>query len=298
MSLRKEDDDDSIFDPLSKNIQPELADLFVYLQNVPYKEYEYAKKHYVGYHSTSLAEKHLLKISEEDPVGLVQQTTWRLLRSYPDGLRQGSSNPDPIHAWNFGIQMVAVNHQSEDDTMAMYYGKFLDNGGCGYLLKPDYLINAQDTEFNPWDSHSRYARPQHVSITIISGQFLPRSSTKSSDITDPYVRISTHGLPCDNNKGKTNSIDNNGFDPNWNETFQFRIKFPQMCLVYFAVMDYDKTSEDDRVAYFTSPLTMLQTGYRHIHLRGNNGDKTYSTLFVYIDIQSDTDNEIDSTTRL
>ena len=28
-------------------------------------------------------------------------------------------------------------------------------------------------------------------------------------------------------------------------------------------------------------------GYRHIHLRADNSDQTYSTLFVHVDIQRD-----------
>jgi len=34
---------------------------------------------------------------------------------------------------------------------------------------------------------------------------------------------------------------------------------------------------------------MIQTGYRHIYLRANNNDTTYSTLFVHVDIQREDD---------
>ncbi len=209
-----------------------------------------------------MAENHFYKSAHTDPIGLVQQTAWRLLRLYPGGLRQDSSNPNPIPAWNFGIQMVALNYQNQDDMMALCYGKFLDNGACGYLLKPNYLINAQQIEFNPLNCPIDYDYPQTLTITIISGQFLPRSNLKTSDIPDPYVKISTHGLPCDEQIRKTKVIDNNGFDPIWNETFQFRIRFPQMCLIYFSIIDYDVLTHDDRLAYFCSPVTMIQTGNR------------------------------------
>ncbi|CAF5104801.1 unnamed protein product, partial [Rotaria sp. Silwood1] len=97
-----------------------------------------------------------------------------------------------------------------------------------------------------------------LTITIISGQFLPRSSLTTKDIPDPYVRISTHGLLCDQQTQQTQTIDNNGFDPMWNETFEFRIRFPQMCLIYFSVLDYDMMSGDDRIAYYSAPVTMIQ----------------------------------------
>ena len=156
--------------------------------------------------------------------------------------------------------MVALNYQNDDDMTALCHGKFLDNGGCGYILKPDYLRHAEDTQFNPWDIGMNFDHSQTVTITIISGQFLPRSNLKSSDIPDPFVRLSTHGMRCDEHVVRTRVINNNGFDPIWNELFRFRIKFPQMCLIYFCVMDYDVITNNDRLAYFCSPITMLQTG--------------------------------------
>lgn len=180
--------------------------------------------------------------------------------------------------------MVALNYQNDDDMIALNHGKFLDNGNCGYILKPDYLFT---TNFNPWNCQIDFNDSQILTITIISGQFLPRSTIKTSDIPDPYIRISTHGLSCDEQIQKTKVIDNNAFDPIWNETFKFSIKFPQMCLIYFSVMDHDALTQDDRIAYFCSPITMIQTGYRHIHLRANNSDSIHSTLFVYIDIKHD-----------
>lgn len=245
------------------------------------------------FQSSSLEEDNLLKHAQEDPIGLIHQTTWRLLRVYPGGIRQDSSNPDPTHAWNFGVQLAALNFQNDGDMMSLNYGKFLDNGGCGYVLKPNYLLNAEQTDFNPWTCQVNYDRPLTLTLTIISGQFLPRSSLKSSDIPDSYVRISTHGLPCDQSEHQTHVIENNGFDPLWNETFHFRIRYPQMCLLYLSVMDNDPLSTDDRLGFFCAPMKLIQRGYRHIHLRAHNNDITYSTLFVHVDIQHD-DNKDDS----
>ncbi len=205
-------------------------------------------------------EKHLIKLSEEDPVRLVQQTTWRILRSYPGGIRQDSSNQDPVRSWNVGVQMCAVNYQNSDDEMALYYGKFLDNGGCGYILKPSYLINSHVTEFNPWHSLNNLDDHLNIIVTVVSGQFLPRSNSKTKDIPDPYIQITTRGVPCDDKVHKTRTVNNNGFDPIWNEAFEFRIRFPQMCLMYFSAIDYDPMSKDDRMAYFCAPVTMIQPG--------------------------------------
>ncbi len=222
------------------------------------------------FHSSSLSEKQCERAVRSDPIGFIKQTEKCLLRMYPDGLRQDSSNPNPINAWNFGVQMVALNYQNDDQMMALCYGKFLDNGSCGYVLKPNYLTDIQKSKFNPFDYSIKPTKeffskdileyPQRLIITIISAQFLGRSSERTDDIPDPYVVVSTHGILCDQQICKTKFIENNGFNPVWNETFQFDIYFPQMCLVRFDVYDYDVFSRDDRLAYYCLPMTTMQTG--------------------------------------
>lgn len=183
---------------------------------------------------------------------------------YPDGLRQDSSNPNPIYPWNFGVQLVAVNHQTKDDLMALYYGKFRDNGGCGYVLKPKYLIDSAENVYNPLDLAACMHLDilHYVTITIISAQFLSRSVDDRSDIPDPYIMVSTHGLSCDCHSQRTRFVEDNGLNPIWNETFRFCIRFPHMCIVRFDVYDYDVFSRDDRLAYFSLPMLTMQTGRR------------------------------------
>lgn len=241
------------------------------------------------YHSSSLVESRFEKFSRENPSSLILQTNWRIIRTYPGGFRQDSSNANPVNAWNYGIQMAALNFQNEDDIMPLCHGKFLDNGGCGYVLKPNYLIHADQTQYNPLNSQLELEDPQILTMTVISAQFLSRSNTNTSDIPDPYVMIAIHGLPCDQQMQRTKAIENNGLDPIWNETFTFSIKYPQMALVYFSVYDYDAFTRNDKLAHFCLPLTMIQTGYRHVHLRALNNNPIHSTLFVHIDLQNAND---------
>src|SRR5690348_6822145 len=102
-------------------------------------------------HSANISENDFNRIVQNNPMSLIKQTTTNSLRMYPDGLRQDSSNPNPINAWNCGIQMVALNYERDDSIMSLLYGKFIDNGGCGYILKPEYLIDIDKTEFNPFN---------------------------------------------------------------------------------------------------------------------------------------------------
>ncbi|CAF1351648.1 unnamed protein product [Rotaria sordida] len=279
---------------LLRVIDHDLSKLFVYLQNVPYCEYECAKQYYSYFHSANISEKVFNRIVQSNPMSLIQQTTTNSLRMYPDGLRQDSSNPNPINAWNCGVQMVALNYETDDSIMSLLYGKFIDNGGCGYILKPEYLTDIDKTKFNPFNYLIKLLSlpeninecPQHLTIKIISGQFLSQSNVLTNNIPNLSVTVSTHGIPCDQQPQKTKIIENNGFDPIWNETFQFDIDFPKMCLVCFDVNNYNKNTKKDRFAYFCLPMTTIQTGYRHIHLRAKNNNPTYSTLFIHVAIEN------------
>ena len=77
-----------------------------------------------------------------------------------------SSNFDPSPCWGAGCQMVALNYQTPGLEMQLNDGKFLDNGGCGYVLKPLFLRRS-DAVPDP---------PVRLSLHIISAQNLPRVS--------------------------------------------------------------------------------------------------------------------------
>lgn len=61
-------------------------------------------------------------------------------RVYPGMRRIDSSNYDPVRIWNAGVQMAALNYQTPDRPMQLNQGKFLENGGSGYLLRPEFMF--------------------------------------------------------------------------------------------------------------------------------------------------------------
>jgi hypothetical protein len=65
-----------------------------------------------------------------------------LMRVYPGMFRLDSSNFGPQKVWNAGVQMVALNTQTWGKPMALHAAKFEDNGGCGYVLKPAWLLGS------------------------------------------------------------------------------------------------------------------------------------------------------------
>ena len=44
--------------------------------------------------------------------------------------------------WNVGSQMAALNFQTGDKPMQLKNAKFMQNGGCGYVLRPEFMFEA------------------------------------------------------------------------------------------------------------------------------------------------------------
>ncbi|KAK3409793.1 hypothetical protein EUGRSUZ_J01884 [Eucalyptus grandis] len=96
----------------------------------------------------SLSEQELEEISKENGQDLVRFTQKNLLRIYPKGTRFDSSNYNPLLGWMHGAQMVAFNMQGYGKYLWIMEGMFKANGQCGYVKKPDFLLD-KDHIFDP-----------------------------------------------------------------------------------------------------------------------------------------------------
>ncbi|KFW04686.1 1-phosphatidylinositol 4,5-bisphosphate phosphodiesterase delta-4, partial [Fulmarus glacialis] len=186
----------------------------------------------------------------------VRHNAWQLTRIYPSGMRTDSSNYSPQEMWNVGCQIgwfslpsrarspscpepfpkKALNFQTAGTEMDLCDGLFSQNGRCGYVLKPPFMRD-EETVFNPSDPGS-WEGPGPITLTIqvISGQQLPKvANSKDGAVIDPLVRVEIHGVPADQAHQETKYIENNGFNPRWDETLQFQLHVPELALVRFVV---------------------------------------------------------------
>uniref|UniRef100_A0A3Q4AQ27 Phosphoinositide phospholipase C n=1 Tax=Mola mola TaxID=94237 RepID=A0A3Q4AQ27_MOLML len=274
----------SIEDPPCK-MSRELSDLVIYCKSVHFHGFQHARLHRKCYEMSSFSESKAKKLAKEAGTDFVQYNMRQLSRIYPSGLRTDSSNYNPQEMWNMGCQIVALNFQTAGLEMDLNDGLFRQNGCCGYVLKPDFMRNA-NTQFSPDKPEERHDyKPLRLSIQVISGQQLPKVNQKEGSIVDPLVRVEIYGSPPDQTKEETRYINNNGFNPVWNETLNFVIHTPELALVRFVVEDHDKTSRNDFIGQFTLPFGCIQTGYRHIHLLSKDGTAIPpSSLFVNVSI--------------
>jgi len=72
--------------------------------------------------------------------------------------------------------------------LLLNYGRFEDNGACGYVLKPEFM-RSQDTTF---DCHKplQKSASRLLTVRVISGFVLPKKTGDHIEsILDPYIKV-------------------------------------------------------------------------------------------------------------
>uniref|UniRef100_A0A669CCY9 Phosphoinositide phospholipase C n=1 Tax=Oreochromis niloticus TaxID=8128 RepID=A0A669CCY9_ORENI len=169
----------------------------------------------------------------------------QLSRIYPSAYRIDSSNFNPQFYWNVGCQLGTFNPFSDDPLPA-------------------------------------YPKKQLI-LKIISGQQLPKPPDSMlgdrGEIIDPFVEVEIIGLPVDCCKEQTRVVDDNGFNPVWEETLTFTLHMAEVALVRFLVWDHDPIGRDF-IGQRTVAFTSLMPGYRHVYLEG----LTEASIFVHMSV--------------
>ncbi|XP_031223823.1 1-phosphatidylinositol 4,5-bisphosphate phosphodiesterase delta-4 [Mastomys coucha] len=268
---------------------PDLSALVVYLRTVPFCSFTHSKENYHIYDISSFSESKAKNLIKEAGNEFVQHNARQLCRVYPSGLRTDSSNFNPQEYWNVGCQMVAMNMQTAGSAMDICDGLFRQNGGSGYVLKPEFLRDTQSS-FNPERPISLY-KAQILVVQVISGQRLPKvDKTKETIVVDPLVKVELFGVPEDTNEQETSYVENNGINPYWGETFCFRIQVPELAMLRFVVKDYSRTSRNNFIGQYTLPWTCMKQGYRHVSLLSKDGTSLHpASIFVNTCMQEDLD---------
>uniref|UniRef100_A0A3Q1JHI2 Phosphoinositide phospholipase C n=1 Tax=Anabas testudineus TaxID=64144 RepID=A0A3Q1JHI2_ANATE len=228
---------------------------------------------------SSLSETKAHQVMQQKASSFIHFNQRQLSRIYPSSYRVDSSNFNPQPFWNSGCQLVALNYQSEGRVLQLNRAKFYSNGNCGYVHKPACMCEGA---FNPnlEDPLPGQMKKQLV-VKIISGQQLPKPKDSMmgdrGEIIDPFVEVEIIGLPVDCNKEQTRVVDDNGFNPMWEETLVFTVHMPELALVRFLVWDHDPIGQDF-IGQRTIAFNSMMPGYRHVYLEGMEE----ASIFVHV----------------
>lgn len=245
----------------------------------------------------SINEASAKKLCRKHALAVIAHTRTQIMRTYPAGLRIDSSNFNPVFFWSFGIQMVALNYQTEDAPMHINKAMFEENGNVGYVCKPDVMWNSKHLmyrRFNPLEKEFDGLHTAQIVINIVSGQYI----NLVKPLCSCYVEVEIIGIPVDCSKKKTKTVKKNAFNPIWNETFRFKVNFYDLSFLRFTVFDSDSNL---LLGQRVLSLKCLRPGYRHVRLKtATNQPLNMSSLFVYSKVEEENfdrvvaDNEIQS----
>lgn len=240
--------------------------------------------HLPCYQCSSINENTAKKLCRKQALGVVAHTQTQLMRTYPAGMRIDSSNFNPVIFWSFGLQMAALNYQTEDTPMQLNTAMFEISGKCGFVSKPSVMWDRSHVmyrRFNPWDKEFDGLHSSQIIINIVSGQYVGNNNVNLST----YVEVEIIGIPVDCNKQKTKVVHKNALNPIWNDTFHFRVMFQDLAFLRFTVID---ATSNHLLAQRILPLKCLRPGYRHLRLRSpQNKALNMSTLFIYSRVEEE-----------
>lgn len=179
-------------------VAKEMSDLIIYFRSVPFREKEWLFYEMSSFSETK-AEKYMLQQCTSIVLDYHRK---QISRVYPKGQRIDSSNFNPVPFWGVGSQMVAMNYQTPDKAMQLNLAKFRDNGGCGYILKPEFM---DSDDYDPYDPNTLVnVEPKLISIRIIAARHLCRSGR---NVNSPLVELELVGASYDSGvKHRTKAV--------------------------------------------------------------------------------------------
>ncbi|GAV91847.1 C2 domain-containing protein/PI-PLC-Y domain-containing protein/PI-PLC-X domain-containing protein/efhand_like domain-containing protein [Cephalotus follicularis] len=230
----------------------------------------------------SLSEQALEKAATSHGADVVRFTQKNIIRVYPKGTRFNSSNYKPVLGWMHGAQMIAFNMQGYGKSLWLMHGMFRANGGCGYVKKPDFLMQRgpPNEVFDP-KRETIVMTTLKVKVYMGDGWRLDFSHTHFDAYSPPdfYTKLYIVGVPADCAKRKTKIVEDD-WSPVWDEEFTFPLRVPELALLRIEVREYDMSEKDDFGGQTCLPVSELRPGIRSVPLYDKKGEKLKSVRLL------------------
>ena len=105
-----------------------------------------------------------------------------------------------------------------------------------------------------------------LGVQVMAARYLSRKSGRGI-LFSPFVEVEINGADYDNAKYKTKSVSDNGFNPDWNDSFDFQIHNPDLAILRFVIYDVDIFGDANFIGQYSVPVRCIRHGYRSIPLK-------------------------------
>lgn len=289
-----------------------LSELGVYTRGFSFKSLDQPEAQ-MPTHIFSVSERSLMDVIEKRASDLFRHNQHFLMRTYPSGMRIGSSNVDPPAFWRKGVQVVALNWQKWDEGMMLNEGMF--SGSGGWILKPEgyrgerpvaTTDNAPSAALSKGEIATVLPNPQvihqtlHLKISVLAAQDLPlpEKGDKESSFR-PYLKVEVHTEPhfsiqakleksgkAKEGEYKAKTKPKKGIHPDFGgELLEFNDVpgvTPELAFVRFLIKD-DEFGHDPLAAWACIRLDRLRNGYRFLKFMDNQGVASQGTLLIKVE---------------
>ncbi|CAN7067298.1 unnamed protein product [Brassica rapa subsp. trilocularis] len=235
-----------------------------------------------GIRRLSLREQNFKKATEMYGTQVIEFTQKNLLRIYPKATRVTSSNYKPFSGWMYGAQMVAFNMQGYGRALWMMHGMFRSNGGCGYVKKPDFMMN-KGPDGEVFDPKAKLPIKTTMRVKVYMGKGwdsgFQRACFNTWSSPNFYTRVGITGVRGDRVMKKTKKEENT-WEPFWDEEFEFQLTVPELALLRVEVHDYNMPEKDDFSGQTCLPVAELRQGIRSVPLYDRKGERLVAVTLL------------------
>ncbi|PKI58468.1 hypothetical protein CRG98_021153 [Punica granatum] len=158
-------------------------------------------------------------------------------------------------------------------------GMFRANGGCGYIKKPDFLLNRSEI-FNP-GANLPVKKTLKVKLYMGDGWHLDFPHTHFDLYSPPdfFTKVGIVGVPADTTTKRSRAIEDD-WVPVWNEEFHFSLTVPELAVLRIEVQEYDTSGKHDFGGQTCLPVSELREGIRAVSLFSRKGNRYKSVKLL------------------
>lgn len=184
--------------------------------------------------------------------------------------------------------MVAANMQGHGRKLWLTQGMFRANGGCGYVKKPEILMNSGDPAgdgklFDPTRGDLPVKTRLKVTAYMGDGWRFDFRKTHFDRCSPPdfYARVGIAGGVAADTRMEQTRVVMDSWIPAWDHEFgEFPLAAPELALLRVEVHESDNHQKDDFGGQTCLPVWELRPGIRSVRLADHKGQPLRSVKLL------------------